>query len=148
MTTDNLDSLLPDGQVAYVAYYQGRASEYGVTARVDHIFGGRLLGALEAFGPQGRVVELGSGVGTWTAVLAKHASDVTAVEGNERLFRIASERVKHDRVRFVESDLFAWHSEGRYDVVFFTACLSWLPPQWFDRFWSLVGQCLEPSGWT
>ncbi len=49
-------------------------------------------------------------------------------------------------VRFLQADLFSWRPDRRYDVVFFSAWLSHVPPQRFDLFWALVADCLGPGG--
>jgi hypothetical protein len=46
----------------------------------------------------------------------------------------------------VEADLFAWLPRARYDLVFFSAWLSHVPPQRFAAFWALVADCLTPRG--
>lgn len=46
----------------------------------------------------------------------------------------------------VHADVFAWSPAERYDVVFFSAWLSHVPPQRFDEFWALVARCLSEDG--
>jgi trans-aconitate methyltransferase len=100
--------------------------------------------ALEAFAPRGRVLEFACGTGQWTATLAKHASELTALDASPEVLAIASSRIPD--VRFIQSDVFAWQPDGRYDAVFFGAWLSHVPPQRFERFWDLVAECLNPTG--
>jgi hypothetical protein len=59
MARDELDELLAE----QVAYYRARAAEYDATAAVDDASRATLLEALEAFAPQGRVLELACGTG-------------------------------------------------------------------------------------
>lgn len=139
MTPDELDSLLAE----QVAYYRARAAEYDETSPVP---AAELVRALEAFAPRGRVLELACGTGQWTATLAKHASELTAIDTSPEVLAIASNRVGDDRVRFICADVFAWQPDGRYDAVFFSAWLSHVPPQRFDRFWALVAECLDENG--
>ncbi len=49
-------------------------------------------------------------------------------------------------MRFIESDIFSWQPDGRYDVVGFCFWLSHVPPERFERFWSLVELSLGPGG--
>jgi demethylmenaquinone methyltransferase/2-methoxy-6-polyprenyl-1,4-benzoquinol methylase len=144
MTPDDLDPLLAE----QVAYYRARASEYDATSPLptDDVSRERLVRALEEFAPRGRVLELACGTGQWTATLARHASELTAIDTSPEVLAIASDRVRDDRVRFIEADVFEWEPDGRYDVVFFSAWLSHVPPQRFDRFWALVGDCLDRTG--
>lgn len=136
---DELDSPLAE----QVAYYRARAAEYDATSPVPRE---ELVQALEAFAPRGRVLELACGTGQWTATLAKHASELTAIDSSPEMLAIASDRVQDDRVRFVCADVFAWQPDGRYDAVFFSAWLSHVPPQRFDHFWALVAECVGQTG--
>jgi 2-polyprenyl-3-methyl-5-hydroxy-6-metoxy-1,4-benzoquinol methylase len=144
MTADELDLLLAE----QVAYYRARAAEYDATSPIpaDEASEGKLLHALEAFAPRGRVLEFACGTGQWTATLAKHASELTAIDTSPEMLAIASSRIENDHVRFIQADLFAWEPDGLYDVVFFSAWLSHVPPQRFDRFWALVAECLDQTG--
>jgi demethylmenaquinone methyltransferase/2-methoxy-6-polyprenyl-1,4-benzoquinol methylase len=49
-------------------------------------------------------------------------------------------------MRFVQADLLSWHTERRYDVVFFGFWLSHVPNERFDAFWRLVADCLVADG--
>lgn len=144
MTADDLEALLAE----QVTYYRARAAEYDGTNPVaaDEVSREALVHALEAFAPRGRVLEFACGTGQWTAELAKHAAGLTAVDSAPEMLAIAGSRVRSDRVRFVQADIFRWEPDGRYDAVFFGAWLSHVPPQRFDRFWDLVATCLNPSG--
>ena len=59
------------------------------------------------------------------------------------MLALNQERVGRANVRYLQADLFAWTPPERYDVVFFSAWLSHVPPQRFDAFWALVGACLN-----
>jgi demethylmenaquinone methyltransferase/2-methoxy-6-polyprenyl-1,4-benzoquinol methylase len=142
MTRDELDALIGE----QVAYYRARAAEYDATVPVDPASQATLLGALEAFAPRGRVLELACGTGQWTAVLAARASKLTAVDASPEMLAIASGRVQNERVRFIEANIFDWEPDQLYDMVFFSAWLSHVPPQHFERFWALVAESLQKSG--
>ena len=144
MSADELDPLLAE----QVTYYRARAGEYDATSPIaaDDRSREELVHALETFAPLGRVLEFACGTGQWTATLAKHASELTAVDSSPEMLAIASSRIQDNRVRFIPADIFAWRPDGRYDVVFFSAWLSHVPPQRFDRFWELVAACLDETG--
>jgi demethylmenaquinone methyltransferase/2-methoxy-6-polyprenyl-1,4-benzoquinol methylase len=131
-----------------VAYYRARASEYDETTPIgdDDASRGQILEALEQFAPSGQVLELACGTGEWTRELARHGSRLTALDAAPEVLAIASARVRDDSVCFIQGDIFGWQPDRRYDVVFFSAWLSHVPPQRFDRFWELVRDCLEPDG--
>ena len=127
-----------------ILYYRAIAPEYE-----DHAIPGpgedELIAAIEAFQPNGDVLELACGAGAWTERLLHHAATVTAVDAAPEMLARAKARVG-DRVRFVQADLFAWTPDRRYDVVFFSSWLSHVPLDRFDAFWSFVADCLRPSG--
>jgi trans-aconitate methyltransferase len=128
-----------------IAYYRAIAPEYE-----DHAIPGpgedELIAAIDAFQPTGNVLELACGPGAWTEHLLRHATGVTAVDAASEMLARARARVGDDRVRFVQADLFAWTPDRRYDVVFFGSWISHVPQDRFESFWSLVADCLRPSG--
>lgn len=143
---DALEDLLAE----QVAYYRARAAEYDATypldVDVDAAARAELLAALETLAPYGRVLELACGTGQWTVELARRASMVTAVDAAPEALEICRQRVEADRVHLIEADLFSWRPAQRYDLVFFSAWLSHVPPQRFDGFWELVADSLAPGG--
>jgi trans-aconitate methyltransferase len=137
-----LDALLAE----QTAYYCARAGEYDKTSAFDAESRAELVAALEAFAPRGRVLELACGTGEWTVELVKHASQLTAVDSSPEMLALNYERVARVDVRYMQADLFAWTPPERYDVVFFSAWLSHVPPQRFEDFWALVAACLNDDG--
>jgi demethylmenaquinone methyltransferase/2-methoxy-6-polyprenyl-1,4-benzoquinol methylase len=130
-----------------IAYYRARASEYDRTSPyVDEDGYPELRAALERFAPRGRVLELACGTGRWTAELAKYATELTALDASEEMLEASRSRVGRTDVRYVRADVFSWFPSRRYDVVFFSAWLSHVPPQRFDAFWELVATCLSKDG--
>jgi SAM-dependent methyltransferase len=146
MADDELEGLLAE----QIAYYRARAGEYDATYPLDDGADAdaraQLVAALEALAPYGRVLELACGTGQWTAELARHATAVTAVDASPEALAICRRRVDAAHVHLVEADLFAWRPPERYDLVFFSAWLSHVPPQRFDAFWALVADCLTSGG--
>lgn len=147
MSTE-LDQLLAE----QLAYYRARAPEYSQTAQVDlereeqEAAERQLRAALDAFIPRGDVLELACGPGTWTAELLRHATSLTALDGSPEMLHLAKERVGDRRVRFVQADIFNWRPDRTYDAVFFAFWLSHVPLERFERFWSMVGECLKSDG--
>ncbi|BCJ47477.1 hypothetical protein GCM10010168_18350 [Actinoplanes ianthinogenes] len=146
MTDDALEGLLAE----QVAYYRTRADEYDATypldVRADSQGREQLLALLEAQAPFGTVLELACGTGQWTVELARLAATVTAVDAAPEALAICRRRAGSAEVRLVEADLFTWRPRERYDLVFFSAWLSHVPPQRFAAFWTLVADCLAPGG--
>jgi SAM-dependent methyltransferase len=143
MVDDELATLLAE----QVAYYRALAPEYfdgglDFPAAADDLEAG-----LDAFAPDGDVLELACGPGSWTPQLLRYATSVTAIDASPEMLALARERVgEDDRVRFVCADLFAWRPERHYDVVFFGFWLSHVPVERFAAFWALVADCLTPNG--
>ena len=127
-----------------IAYYRALAPDY-LDQSLD-LPGGDFTDVLDAFGPTGSVLELACGPGTWTGQLLRYASDVTAVDASPEMIAIAKARVGEERVRFIQADLFTWHPDRRYDVVFIGFWLSHVPAERFESFWSMVTDCLKPRG--
>ncbi len=146
MADDELDAVLAEQR----AYYRARADEYDATYPLDESHDAdarqQLVTALAAHAPFGRVLELACGTGQWTVELVRHASTVTAVDSSPEALTICRRRVDVPHVSLVQADLFAWQPHQRYDLVFFAAWLSHVPPQRFNTFWALVADCLTPGG--
>jgi demethylmenaquinone methyltransferase/2-methoxy-6-polyprenyl-1,4-benzoquinol methylase len=68
------------------------------------------------------------------------------VDSSPEALAICRRRIDVPHVSLVQADLFAWHPGERYDLVFFAAWLSHVPPQRFDAFWALLADCLDPGG--
>jgi demethylmenaquinone methyltransferase/2-methoxy-6-polyprenyl-1,4-benzoquinol methylase len=105
-----------------------------------------LVAALREFEPRGRVLEIACGTGQFTQELVPFADEVTALDASPQMVELNRARVKSDKVRYVETDVFAWQPDGPYDVVFFSFWLSHVPPSHFELFWELVRQGLGPEG--
>jgi demethylmenaquinone methyltransferase/2-methoxy-6-polyprenyl-1,4-benzoquinol methylase len=133
-----------------ILYYRRRAAEYDETAdwRADPFEEewNTLVGALEAFAPGGRVLEIACGTGHWTKWLLEHSDDVTAIDSSPEMIAINKEKLRSSTVRYVETDVFAWTPDDRYDAVFFANWLSHVLPSDFERFWDIVRRALAPDG--
>jgi 2-polyprenyl-3-methyl-5-hydroxy-6-metoxy-1,4-benzoquinol methylase len=127
-----------------IAYYRALAPDY-LDQALD-LPGGDFTGVLDAFGPTGSVLELACGPGLWTSQLLRYASDVTAVDASPEMIALAKARVGEERVHFIQADLFTWHPDRLYDVVFIGFWLSHVPAGRFESFWSMVADCLKPQG--
>jgi SAM-dependent methyltransferase len=135
------DPLLAEQQ----AYYGAIASDYESLA-LEGWGGPEVAAALTAFAPTGDVLELACGPGMWTEILLRHATSVTAIDGSREMLARARARAGNQRARFLQADLFSWRPERRYDVVFFGFWLSHVPLDRVEAFWSLVDDCLTPTG--
>jgi SAM-dependent methyltransferase len=102
--------------------------------------------AIVNFAPAGRVLELASGTGLWTQHLARSADSVTAVDASAEMHEVSRRRSFGAPLEYEVADLFAWRPARRYDVVFFGFWLSHVPPDRFEEFWAMVGDCLAPGG--
>lgn len=125
-----------------IAYYRAVAMEY----QVDVDAARALAAALDAYRPAGRVLELACGPGLWTERLLHSATSVTAIDAAPEMLARAQARVGQGRVRFIQANLFEWTPSQRYDFVFFGFWLSHVPRDRFESFWSMVADCLVPTG--
>lgn len=145
-----------------VAYYRARAGEYDEwwarTGRYDRgaelnsawrADGAAVENALAAFLRERRprrVLELACGTGLFTRHLAPAAARVVAVDAAPEVIAINRMRTAAPQVEYVAADIFAWRSDERFDLVFFSFWLSHVPPARFDTFWAQVRGLLAPGG--
>ena len=84
-----------------------------------------------------RVLEVGAGSGYAAAVISRIAGDVTAIERQGELVRVAQERMSrlgYDNVRIVEGDgTRGWEAEAPYDAILAAASGSHVPPAWVEQ---------------
>jgi SAM-dependent methyltransferase len=104
-----------------------------------------LEGALDAFRPEGEVLELAAGTGLWTHHLARYADRLPAVDAAPETLELNRARVG-DAVEFVVADIFEWQPPRRFDVCFFGFWISHVPASRFAEFWALVDRALVPGG--
>src|ERR1017187_3368450 len=101
MNTGSVQDQLLAGQRAY---YSSLAPDY-LDQGLDLPGGDELTDALDAFMPDGRVLEFACGPGTWPPQLIRPGADVTAVDASPEMLAIAESRVPGGApVRFVEAD--------------------------------------------
>ena len=142
-----------------IEYYRARAEEYDEwwfrTGRYDRgeeqrqaWFGevATVEAALQQAGPAGHILELACGTGLWTRHLVERATALTAVDASPEVLRLNVERVRSPRVEYVQTDLFQWRPDKRYDFVFFGFWLSHVPEHRFEKFWQMVRSALRPGG--
>ena len=144
--------VLPDDGVVreQIDYYDRRANEYDATSAPEGDAlarqGLRLERALRDFCPEGRVLEMACGTGTWTQRLIRYADGMTALDSSAEMIRLARTKIGDAEVRFITADVFSWRPDQTYDVVFFANWLSHVPETRFETFWSLVSRCLNAGG--
>lgn len=150
---------MSDSLESQKAYYDARAPEYNewwerkgrydrgaeATAawRADIATLDRWLGEFE---PAGATLELACGTGNWTEKLLSYSDDLTAVDASPEMLAQCRARVGADRAQFIQSDIFAFEPNRKFDVVFFGFWLSHVPPERFEEFWERVRAALRPNG--
>ena len=155
------DARLLDEQIDY---YRARAGEYDAwwfrTGRFDRgaantgAWLGDVAGVAGAVAAMlsnrkpSNVLELACGTGLFTRHLAPCVGSVTAVDASPEVIEINRRRVAADNVRYVETNLFSFEPEARYDCVFMSFWLSHVPHARFDAFWSMVQCALAPGGFA
>jgi ubiquinone/menaquinone biosynthesis C-methylase UbiE len=106
-----------------------------------------LLDALQAENLRGMVLEIASGTGIWTELLAQTAESVTALDSSpEMLERCRSRLGENPRVRYVVADFYDWVPDREYDAVSFSFWISHVPASKLDQFVSKLSDCLKPGG--
>lgn len=130
-----------------VGYYRQRANEYDATAYGDVAAArpriARLVAELQ---PHGRVLEIACGTGLWTEAIAGTVDSVLAIDAAPEAVALARERVRSPNVRFEVADVFTWMTDDRFDTIFFSAWLSHVPLDRFERFWAILRGLLAADG--
>lgn len=147
-----------------MAYYRARSPEYDQwwlrAGKYDR--GPRFLrswdeetdqvrAALDEFGLRGRILEIACGTGWWTPQLAAGAEQVTVIDASSEMLarcraRMAAAGSDAAKLEYLQSDIWEWLPERRFEAVFFGFWLSHVPEVRFDSFWELVDGALLPGG--
>lgn len=152
---DDLSTLMAE----QLAYYRRGAPEYDEANRVlrvaDNDDGrsrrhghGRAAEVMAAVTTGRDVVELASGTGIYTSVLAAHAAELTVVDASPEsiaINRAANAGAPVD-IDFRVADVFTWRPPRRYEVVVFAFWLSHVPKTLFAEFWQVVDAALLDGG--
>lgn len=139
-------------------YYRQRATQFADWNRGEYDGGTEpdssyleeakiLLDAPQAENLTGGVLEIASGTGIWTEVLAKTATSVTALDSSlEMLERCRLRLGENPRVRYVVADFYNWIPDREYDAASFSFWISHVPASKLDQFVSKLSGCLKPGG--
>jgi protein-L-isoaspartate(D-aspartate) O-methyltransferase len=115
--------------VALPIGYQQTLSQPFVVARMTEL--------LLARGPRHRVLEIGSGSGYQTAVLAQLVDEVFAVERIRPLLELSRKRLRRLRLRNVRlrhgDGFLGWPEEGPYDGILCAAAPATVPAALLDQ---------------
>ena len=103
---------------AQLTYYNSRAGEYDRDLYQDPASTDRIELLLTRLTPSGRTLELACGTGVWTKLLATRVQSLTAIDGSSEMLAVARQRLGDAPVNLVETDLFDWQPDERYDTVF------------------------------
>lgn len=150
---------MPDLIQQQIAYYRARAAEYNEwwyrEGRYDRGAAlnqrwfdeaEKVRSALLAIPHQGHILELACGTGLWTQELLKVGRHVTAVDASPEMIAINQAALQSDRVTYVQSDIFSWQPDQRFDMIFFSFWLSHVPPERLPGFLQRVSVMLKPGG--
>jgi len=152
--------MTPDGPTTLQELLAEQLEYYGERAEEYHLlFAGALedpTGPLGRDGPIGRrlaelaagreVLELASGTGHWSEMLAERAASLTCVDASADMLRVHADRVSAPNVGRIRADVFSWEPDRRYDLAFFGFWLSHVPDERLGDFWALVDRALVPGG--
>jgi SAM-dependent methyltransferase len=76
---------------------------------------------------QGKVLDLGSGIGCWTEYFAQRFSSVVAIEASTPLFEAMEQRCGAlANVKLIHGDVMEFQPDGQYEVIFLGGMLMYL----------------------
>lgn len=129
--------------------YVARQVEVGVNARHRAILRG-----LRRFGwrPDDRVLEIGSGVGTLTKLLAEgqgERGELVGVDLSPKSIAAARDRLAaHPRVRLVSGDILEMELDGPFDVIVLPDVIEHIPVEHHGPLFGRVASWLAPAGFV
>jgi SAM-dependent methyltransferase len=134
-----------------IAYYRARAAEYDATSTPDgdpfEAHADRIRGALRAFAPGGRVLELAAGTGQWTGILAETADQLLVTDSSSEMLELNRSKVgDRPNVQYAVTNALEPGPIGPFEAIFFGFFLSHVPHARFATFWDGLAGILAPTG--
>jgi 2-polyprenyl-3-methyl-5-hydroxy-6-metoxy-1,4-benzoquinol methylase len=128
--------------------YVARQLSVGVNARHRAIAAG-----LRRFGwrPGDRVLEIGSGVGTLTELLAegqREGGKLVGVDLSPRSIEAARQRLSGPNIRLIAGDVLELELVGPFDVIVLPDVLEHIPLEHHERLFDRVARWLAPEGFV
>jgi protein-L-isoaspartate(D-aspartate) O-methyltransferase len=134
---------------AQVKAYEDRPLPIGWGQTISQPYVVALMTELAHVGPGSRVLEIGTGSGYQTAVLAQLGADVWSIEIVEDLATSARERLAalgYDRVQTRIGDGYAgWPEQAPFDAIVLTAAPPRIPPPLLEQL-AVGGRLVAPVG--
>ncbi|MGR9072196.1 MAG: class I SAM-dependent methyltransferase [Gammaproteobacteria bacterium] len=97
-----------------------------------------------AFGPNVDILEIGCGAGYASEYLSQHYRSFTGIDYSEELIKLAREINLRPNVFFQVADLFEFHSDRKFDVIFMIGVLHHMPD--VQKAISICSGLLKPGG--
>ncbi len=95
----------------------------------------------------GKILDLGSGIGTWAEEFARHFSQVTAVEGSRTLFQALRTRCSpYPNLLPIHADVMTFEPDACYDLIFLGGLLMYLNEKDVVDLLRKLVSCIEPDG--
>jgi len=91
-----------------------------------------------------RILDLGCGTGTLTAVIADSGAEVVGIDAAESM--VAQARERHPDLDLAVADAREYEPDGTFDAVFSNAALHWIPDADHDAVLSMVADALAEDG--
>ncbi len=122
------DSVMPEkfgGDYEHKRWHETKLKEVGYRQTRDAIVR-HLFSRQENLGT---ILELGPGPGVWTKLLLERypRAEITAVDISREMLERARHALSSGRVEFVESDIITFMNEKKYDLVFSSRMLEYVP---------------------
>lgn len=91
----------------------------------------------------GHVLDLACGTGIWTERIVRRGLHVTAIDSSERMLAINKAKVASELVEYIQTDIFTWKPDQKYDGLVMTFWLSHVPRSHLGRFLRIVRQAVS-----
>lgn len=123
--------------------YDARAKEYARSFEPKSSADPALAAFLQALLPKGRILDLGCGPGTWSALMLEQGFDVDAVDASASMIEAAAQipGLNAWQARFDEID-----AENIYDGIWANFSLLHAPRSEMPQHLSMIRRALRPDG--
>lgn len=93
------------------------------------------------------VLDLGSGIGSWTKYFANHYNEVVSVESSNILYESLQNRFsKNSKVKTIHTDALSFKSNKKYGIIFLGGLLMYLNQKDAVMLLKKIASWLEPGG--
>lgn len=131
-----------------IKYYDSLAKTYDKLAVDNSTKGVEFKNFIQSkIESKGNCLEIASGTGIWTTILACLNNEVIALDSSPKMHKIAKQKYENlNIIKQIEFNVFDFVTSDRFDLIFSAFWISHIPKELFVQFWVKITKWLNKGG--